>query len=94
MSLSQFPYETILKSKLPLLYCQFQRFISPFFDTYNNICMRNEMLHSLNETPVLGSSTPVFGCETKTGVALILVIFEDRPMLSHIIQKVSARAFH
>jgi len=35
-----------------------------------------------------------FGCETKTGVSCILVIFQDRPMFSHIIQKVSARAFH
>jgi len=35
-----------------------------------------------------------FGCETKNGVVRILVIFQDRPMFSHIIQKVSARAFH
>ena len=34
-----------------------------------------------------------FGCETKTGVR-VLVIFQDRPMFSHIIQKVSAKAFH
>jgi len=39
-------------------------------------------------------SKPCFGCETKTGVVRILVIFQDRPMFSHIIQKVSARAFH
>jgi len=31
--------------------------------------------------------------ETQTGVVRILVIFEDRPLLGHIIQKVSARAF-
>jgi len=35
-----------------------------------------------------------FGCKTKTGVARILVIFQDRPMFSHIIEKVSVRAFH
>jgi len=28
------------------------------------------------------------------GVMCILVIFQDRPMFSHIIEKVSARAFH
>ena len=28
------------------------------------------------------------------GVELILIIFQDRPMFGHIIQKVSARAFH
>jgi len=33
-------------------------------------------------------------CETKTGVARILVIFQDRHMFSYIIQMVSARAFH
>jgi len=35
-----------------------------------------------------------FGCETKTGVDRILVISQDGPMFSHIIEKVSARAFH
>jgi len=35
-----------------------------------------------------------FGYETKTGVVRILVIFQDRPMFSHIIRKASARAFH
>jgi len=35
-----------------------------------------------------------FGSETKTGVVRILVIFQDRPMFSHIIQKVFARASH
>jgi len=35
------------------------------------------------------------GCETKLGrVIRIFVTFQDRPMLSKIIQKVSARAFH
>jgi len=35
------------------------------------------MLHSKNETPVLGSSLPVLGVELKTGVEHILVIFWD-----------------
>ena len=37
-----------------------------------------------------------FGCETKTGVVRILVVFffQDMPVFSHIIQKVSTRAFH
>jgi len=32
--------------------------------------------------------------ETKTGVGHILVIFQDRHLFNHIIQKVAARAFH
>jgi len=51
---------------------------------------RHAKLHLKNEIPVLES----FGCETKTGVVGILVIFQDRPMFIHIIQKVSARASH
>jgi len=48
-----------------------------------------------NKTPVLGNVVPTcFECETKTGVARILVIFQDRPVFSHIIHKVSVRAFH
>jgi len=35
-----------------------------------------------------------FGCETKTGIVRISDIFQDRPMISHIIQKVSSRAFY
>jgi len=42
--------------------------------------------------PVLGGST-CFGCEPETGIARIRIIFFDRPMFSHIIQKVWARAF-
>jgi len=34
-----------------------------------------------------------FGCETKTGVGRILVIFQDRPMFSHINGKLSLRPF-
>jgi len=33
-------------------------------------------------------------CKTKTGIVRVLVIFQDKPKFSHIIQKVSARAFH
>jgi len=43
--------------------------------------------------PRFGEFYPCFGHETKTKVVRILVIFRDRPMFSHIIQKVSARAF-
>jgi len=35
-----------------------------------------------------------FGCETETGVFRIIVVFQDRSMFSHIIQKVSERAFY
>ena len=48
---------------------------------------------SKNKIPVLGNAIYLFW-GTKTGVIRILVIFQDRPMFSHIIQKVSARAFH
>ena len=43
--------------------------------------------------PRFGGCHTCFGCETKTGVVRILLIFQGRPMFSHIIQKVSARAF-
>jgi len=41
-------------------------------------------VHSKHKTPVLGNATR-YGCETKTGVVCILVIFQDRPVFSHII---------
>ena len=50
--------------------------------------------HSKNKTPYRGIMLYLFGCETKTGVVCVLVIFQDRPMFSHIIKKVLARAFH
>jgi len=34
-----------------------------------------------------------FGCENKIGIASISIIFQDRLMFSHIIQKASTRAF-
>ena len=40
-----------------------------------------------------GKCYTCLGRENKTGVVCILVNFEDRPMFSHIIQNVSARAF-
>jgi len=49
------------------------------------------VLHSKNEAPVLGSFAPV---STETGVVRILATFQDMPKFSHIIQKVSARAFY
>jgi len=51
-------------------------------------------LHSENDSPVLGISYLCFGFENKPGLVRILIMFQDRPMFSHIIQKVSARAFH
>jgi len=41
-----------------------------------------------------GECYTYFGCEAKTGVVRILVIFQDRLMFSYIIQNVSTRAFH
>ena len=55
--------------------------------------VRIRWVHSKNRTPVLGMLY-CLGCKTKTGVVRTLVIFQDRPMFSHIIKKVSARAFH
>jgi len=40
-----------------------------------------------------GECFTCFGCETETGVIRIFVIFQDRPMFSHIIRKVLAKAF-
>jgi len=45
---------------------------------------------NLTKTPVFGNAI-CYGCETKTGVVRILVIFQDRPMLSHINGKPSPR---
>jgi len=49
--------------------------------------------HSKNKTPFLGMLYTCFGYEMKTGLVRILVIFQDRPVFSNIIHKVSARAF-
>jgi len=48
----------------------------------------------LNQNTCFREFYTCFGCETTTGVVRILVNFQDRPMFGHIIQKVSARAFH
>ena len=48
--------------------------------------------NSKNERPV-SSSSACFGCETKTGVVGILVIFQDRPMFSHINGTLAQRPF-
>jgi len=53
---------------------------------------RDSKLHSKHKTPVLGNDIPVFGAKPKQ--VRILVVFQDRLMFSHIIKKVSARAFH
>jgi len=45
------------------------------------------------KTPVLGNAVPVLGWETKTGVVRILIIFQPRPMFSHINGKLSPRPF-
>ena len=50
--------------------------------------------HIVKTKPPFGECYTCFGCETKTGVARILVIFPDRSMFSVISRKVSARAFH
>ena len=44
---------------------------------------KHEIDHSINKTPVSGSSIPCFGCETKTEVQRILVIFQHRPVQPH-----------
>jgi len=41
----------------------------------------------INNKKTFGGFYTCFGCETKTGVVRILVIFQDRPVFSHIIQK-------
>ena len=48
--------------------------------------------HSKNETPVWEVLT-CFRCENKMGSLRIFVIFQDRPMFSHINEKLSPRPF-
>jgi len=48
------------------------------------------VIHSKNKTPVLGNALPVFGMNLKRGSAF-LVIFQRRPMFSHIIMESSRR---
>jgi len=54
-----------------------------------------EKATQLKKMTFLRSSVSVFliDCEIKEGMR-ILVIFQDIPVFSHIIQKVSARAYH
>jgi len=55
----------------------------------------NSIADSKIETPCFRESFRVLDVILfLTGVVGILVIFQDRPMFSHIIQRVSARAFH
>jgi len=49
--------------------------------------------HRKNRTPILGNAIPVFGYEPKAGVVRILVIFQGRPMFSHINGKLSPKPF-
>jgi len=42
-------------------------------------------LHSKNETTVLGISIDYLESDTITGILCMLVIFQDRPMVSYII---------
>jgi len=51
-------------------------------------------IQSKRETPVLRRFYSCFGCEDKTGVLRSLVISQDAPLFSHIIQKVLTRSFH
>ena len=48
---------------------------------------------SKNKSHAMGSPVPVLGMKLKRGLG-ILVDYQDKPMFSHIIQKVSVRAFH
>ena len=53
-----------------------------------------KLVHCKNKTPVLGNARYTrFGYETKTGIVRILVIFQHRPMFSHINGKLSLRPF-
>jgi len=53
---------------------------------------RNFRFLQLEENTRFKESYTCFGCEAKTGVVRILVIFQDRPVFRQIIQKVYARA--
>jgi len=45
--------------------------------------MEVQTQHGKNKTAVFREWYTSYGCETKTGVVRILVIFQDRPMFSH-----------
>jgi len=55
------------------------------------LCILFEPINSRNETPVLRSSCLFCGCENKGAVIFILVIFQDKPMFSHINGKLLPR---
>ena len=48
------------------------------------VCLLLGRLSSKNKPPCFGVRPTCFGHETKTGVVHILVIFQHRPMFSHI----------
>jgi len=60
---------------------------------FRTIHDKNETSPHKNKTS-FGECYTYFGCETKTGVVRILVIFQGRPMFSHVIEKVLVRAFY
>jgi len=50
--------------------------------------------HNQNGTPAFGSLYLIWKCKYTTGLlCIILVIFQDRPMFSHINGKLSTRLF-
>ena len=50
--------------------------------------------HSKSGTPVLGNSYLSVRENETWVVRVLIIIFQDRPMISHIIQKISTRALH
>jgi len=89
-------------NRLQGLPCSFQYWIQVLKIAFSNTTFHQPRLHSyialvrctVKTKPRFGECYTCFGCQTKTGVVRILVIFQDKPTFNHIIQNVSARAFH
>jgi len=91
--------DNIELSMYPLLWgyivlAQVQRMIfkTSFLKIFGWFCWKKNVTHYINTLKKrLGECNTCFGYETKTGVERILVIFQHRPMFSHINGKLSPR---
>jgi len=84
-------YKLFLTVRTLLFYLLIQPFIMRYDDKpYVTAAAR----FTVNTKPRFGKCYTCFGCATKPGVVRNLVILQDGRMFSHIIKRVSARAFH
>jgi len=87
---------------LAFMFSLVTRSYGPFSEYFLKVCKRVRfalifkivIAHGKNKTPVLQSSIPILGAKLKRGSTYFMVHFQDRPMFSHIIQKLSARTLN